>query len=108
MSSYFRTRPRPRLVPNPPPQVKIGALDKWGWGGFFGQLVVAFGFLIFGLAHFAFANRQFGSDYVSNAKYEQAKTASISGHMSWINGVGTLKDAASGMTYTLVNSDGLK
>lgn len=89
------------------PVAKVASLDTWGWGGFITHLVVAFGFLIFGLTHFAFASRQFGADsFTSNPKYEV--TATVSGEMNWKDGVGTIKDTGTGQVYTLKDSDGLK
>ena len=46
-SNRYRRKPKTKAM---------SQWDGWGWSMFFGQLIIAFGFLIFGLTHFAFAS----------------------------------------------------
>jgi hypothetical protein len=86
----------------------LDSWDGWGWSVFFGQLIIAFGFLIFGLTHFAFGSREMGSEHMFSNQINSSSRAQVRGEIGWNNGVGTLRDHSSGRVYTLVHSDGVK
>ena len=78
---------------------------------FFSQLIIAFGFLIFGLTHFAFANSQ-AARFVPRGRSQMARPVpdpvSVSGNLSWNDGVGKIQDISSGRAYVLENAEDWK
>ena len=84
--------------------------DGWGWSVFFGQLVIAFGLLIFGLTHFAFASRMPG-EYDFGTQQNQAVKSNhveVKGALSWKDGVARIEDGQTGAVYVLSNSGEVK
>jgi len=85
----------------------------WGWTVFFSQLIIAFGLLIFGLTHLAFASRQlgdytYGARIVQQAPNAQTTRLQIQGNLSWKNGVARIQDGETGAVYRLSDSDEVK
>lgn len=103
----FRSAIHRRIIPG------TKAIASWnGWAGFFSQLIIAFGFLIFGLTHFAFANTSGPRDSFRAADEQMARSVpspvSVSGNLLWNDGVGKIEDVNSGRVYTIGNAQGLK
>lgn len=86
------------------------AIARWdGWAGFISQLIIAFGFLIFGLTHFAFASSGPRDSYRgADSQMIRSVPISVNGTLSWSDGVGKIQDMSSGRSYVLENADGLK
>ena len=107
------------------PQVKVNSkqilskaqeLDQWagwGWSVFFGQIAIAFGLLIFGLTHFAFASKSgpsdgFEADHAIFVQQAQSSWTEAKGELSWKDGSAQIKDEQSGKMYKLANTTGLR
>jgi hypothetical protein len=105
----------PRLVQVDSKQVlsKAQELDQWsgwGWAGFIGQMAIAFGLLIFGFTHYAFASKD-GSENIRPAFTQGIPVSSwieAQGDIGWKDGAPQIKDAKSGKIYKLVNTTGLR
>ena len=93
--------------------------EGWGWTVFFCQLIIAFGFLAFGLMHMAraAASHEPGDNrgaYLQNMRStasvssDNGSNTSVQGALSWSNGVGKISDESSGKIYVLSNADGVK
>jgi hypothetical protein len=93
------------------------AIGSWdGWATFFSQLVVAFGFLLFGLSHLAFSYQgPYDSERPSYYSQQAAQPSAISvkGAMNFSDDgsgqmVARIQDTSSGRVYILKGTQGLK
>jgi hypothetical protein len=104
--SNFKPAAHRRHVP------RTKAISTWeGWAAFISQLVIAFGFLVFGLTHFAFASSGHDrSDFGRGTDDQMVHSVQVSasGALSWVDGVGKIQDRNSGRTYVLANAEGLE
>ena len=105
----------PRIYSNryrrqPKRQPKAKAMNSWsGWGLFFGELVIAYGFLLFGLTHFAFATRDAReSNRAPGMQMVRSSVTVVKGTISWKDGVGRIADDYTGRSFALSNADGVK
>lgn len=82
----------------------------WAWGAFLGQVALVFGFLIFGLAHFAYATPPSTLEPASYRKASSTIPSSspsfqVRGELNWDGEVATVREESTGRVFILSHSD---